>query len=131
MFFFCCVSDTFTDVVGNTSLFEKLFVDFPTLCCYNYTSDMPCGRPCLFHRAENEQSLPVGIIDSGGLYMAFLSLHNVKKEYHTGTVTVHAPEDVSFDANEGEFVVILGASGAGKTTLQPARRHGYGDSRQD
>ena len=49
--------------------------------------------------------------------MAFLSLHNVKKEYHTGTVTVHALEDVSFDANEGEFVVILGASGAGKTTL--------------
>ena len=27
--------------------------------------------------------------------MAFLSLHNVKKEYHTGTVTVHALEDVS------------------------------------
>ena len=49
--------------------------------------------------------------------MAFLSLHNVKKEYHTGTVTVHALEDVSFEANEGEFVVILGASGAGKTTL--------------
>lgn len=49
--------------------------------------------------------------------MAFLSLHNVKKEYHTGTVTVHALEDVSFDANEEEFVVILGASGAGKTTL--------------
>lgn len=49
--------------------------------------------------------------------MAFLSLSDVKKEYHTGSVTVPALEDVSFDLNEGEFVVILGASGAGKTTL--------------
>ena len=49
--------------------------------------------------------------------MAFLTLSDVKKEYHTGSVTVPALEDVSFDLNEGEFVVILGASGAGKTTL--------------
>ena len=49
--------------------------------------------------------------------MAFLSLSDVKKEYHTGSVTVPALENVSFDLNEGEFVVILGASGAGKTTL--------------
>ena len=49
--------------------------------------------------------------------MAFLSLSDVKKEYRTGSVTVPALEDVSFDLNEGEFVVILGTSGAGKTTL--------------
>ncbi len=49
--------------------------------------------------------------------MAFLSLRNVKKEYHTGSIIVPALEDVSFDSDEGEFVVILGASGAGKTTL--------------
>lgn len=49
--------------------------------------------------------------------MKLLSLNNVRKEYHTGSVTVPAVEDVSFDLNEGEFVVILGASGAGKTTL--------------
>lgn len=49
--------------------------------------------------------------------MAYLSLSDVKKEYHTGPLTVPALEDVSFDLNEGEFVVILGASGAGKTTL--------------
>lgn len=49
--------------------------------------------------------------------MAFLSLSDVKKEYHTGSVIVPALENVSFDLNEGEFVVILGASGAGKTTL--------------
>lgn len=49
--------------------------------------------------------------------MKLLSLKNARKEYHTGSVTVPAVEDVSFDLNEGEFVVILGASGAGKTTL--------------
>lgn len=49
--------------------------------------------------------------------MAFLTLSDVKKEYYTGSVTVPALENVSFDLNEGEFVVILGASGAGKTTL--------------
>ncbi len=49
--------------------------------------------------------------------MKVLSLKNVKKEYHTGLITVSAVDNVSFDLNEGEFVVILGASGAGKTTL--------------
>lgn len=49
--------------------------------------------------------------------MKILSLKNVRKEYHTGSLSVHAVENVSFDLNEGEFVVILGASGAGKTTL--------------
>lgn len=49
--------------------------------------------------------------------MKILSLKSVRKEYHTGSLTVPAVEDVSFDLNEGEFVVILGASGAGKTTL--------------
>lgn len=49
--------------------------------------------------------------------MSILSLKNVRKEYHTGSLIVPAVEDVSFDLNEGELVVILGESGAGKTTL--------------
>ena len=49
--------------------------------------------------------------------MKILSMKSVRKEYHTGSLTVPAVEDVSFDLNEGEFVVILGESGAGKTTL--------------
>ena len=40
--------------------------------------------------------------------MKILSLKNVRKEYHTGSLVVPAVEDVSFDLDEGEFVVILG-----------------------
>lgn len=49
--------------------------------------------------------------------MSMLSLEHVTKEYHVGEVTIRAVEDVSFSIEEGEFVVVLGASGAGKTTV--------------
>ncbi len=49
--------------------------------------------------------------------MGFLKLENVCKEYKTGAGSFMALSDVSFDLNNGEFVVILGPSGAGKTTL--------------
>ena len=48
--------------------------------------------------------------------MAFIEFKNVKKEY-SGEEKVQAVNDCSFKINEGEFVVILGASGAGKTTI--------------
>ena len=40
--------------------------------------------------------------------MAVLTLKNVKKVYHIGEITIPAVENVSFELNEGEFVVILG-----------------------
>lgn len=49
--------------------------------------------------------------------MAFLSLEKVVKEYKTGVGSFRALNEVSFDLENGEFVVILGPSGAGKTTL--------------
>ena len=49
--------------------------------------------------------------------MSYLTLENVSKEYTTKAGSVKALDDVSFELNDGEFVVILGPSGAGKTTL--------------
>ena len=48
--------------------------------------------------------------------MAFIEFKNVFKEYR-GEVNVRAVRDCSFEVEEGEFVVILGQSGAGKTTI--------------
>lgn len=47
----------------------------------------------------------------------FLTLDNVSKTYKTGEVEVKALTDVSLSLSEGEFAVILGSSGTGKTTL--------------
>ena len=48
--------------------------------------------------------------------MAFIEFKNVSKECR-GEVNVQAVKDCSFEVEEGEFVVILGQSGAGKTTI--------------
>ena len=49
--------------------------------------------------------------------MAFLELKNITKYYGSGENEVKALDDVSFSIEKGEFVVILGASGAGKSTI--------------
>ena len=48
--------------------------------------------------------------------MAYIEFDNVTKEYVTGEVRVLALNNTSFEINKGELVVILGPSGAGKTT---------------
>ena len=49
--------------------------------------------------------------------MSFISLDHVVKEYQMGEVVIRAVEDISFTIEKGEFVVIVGPSGAGKTTV--------------
>lgn len=49
--------------------------------------------------------------------MSFVELKNVYKRYKMGEVTITASDGVSFNIEKGEFVVIVGASGAGKTTV--------------
>ena len=47
----------------------------------------------------------------------FIKLENVKKTYHMGEVEINALDGVDFTIEEGEFVVVVGQSGAGKTTV--------------
>ena len=47
----------------------------------------------------------------------FVTFENVKKIYKTGEVEIEALRDVNFTIEQGEFCVIVGASGAGKTTI--------------
>jgi putative ABC transport system ATP-binding protein len=48
---------------------------------------------------------------------SFIELRNVKKSYDMGEVVIKAVDDVSFSIDKGEFVIVLGASGAGKSTI--------------
>ncbi len=47
----------------------------------------------------------------------FVSLKNVSKIYQMGEVEIRAVDGINFDIEKGEFVVIVGPSGAGKTTV--------------
>ncbi|MCL2747382.1 MAG: ABC transporter ATP-binding protein [Oscillospiraceae bacterium] len=48
--------------------------------------------------------------------MSYVCLTDVKKTYHVGEVTIEALAGVNVEVEKGEFAVIIGASGAGKTT---------------
>lgn len=49
--------------------------------------------------------------------MSFIKFNNVRKVYKTGEVEVEAVKGVNFSIEKGELVIIVGASGAGKTTI--------------
>lgn len=48
--------------------------------------------------------------------MAYISFENVCKEYKMGEIVIKALENTNFEIEKGELVVIVGPSGAGKTT---------------
>lgn len=48
---------------------------------------------------------------------AFVELKDVKKIYKMGEVEIHAVAGIDFEIQKGEFAVVVGASGAGKTTV--------------
>ncbi len=50
-------------------------------------------------------------------FQSLIDLVGVSKHYQVGSVAVRALDNVDLHIGEGEFVVILGASGSGKTTM--------------
>ena len=49
--------------------------------------------------------------------MAYIEADHVVKRYRMGEVEILAVADISFSVEKGEFVIIVGPSGAGKTTV--------------
>jgi putative ABC transport system ATP-binding protein len=49
--------------------------------------------------------------------MSYIAFRNVTKVYHVGEVDIHALAGVDFAVEKGQFVVVAGASGAGKSTI--------------
>lgn len=49
--------------------------------------------------------------------MSFIEVKNVTKTYKMGEVEIKALDEVGFGIEKGEFVVVVGPSGAGKTTI--------------
>ena len=49
--------------------------------------------------------------------MSYISFENVEKIYQMGEVTIHAVDGITFEIEKGEFAIIVGPSGAGKTTV--------------
>lgn len=49
--------------------------------------------------------------------MTYIQVKNSFKRYQVGETEIIANHDVNFEIEKGEFVIILGASGAGKSTV--------------
>lgn len=49
--------------------------------------------------------------------MAYIEMKHSYKRYQTGDTEIIANNDINFAIEKGELVIILGASGAGKSTV--------------
>ena len=49
--------------------------------------------------------------------MSLVEFKNVYKRYKMGEVVINAVDGISFKIEQGEFAIVVGASGAGKTTV--------------
>lgn len=86
----------------------KIFLLF----CHN----MPRSTSIFFNIGKGIMSLVILNLTVGES-MSFIEFQNVSKTYQMGEVQIKALDEISFSIDKGEFVVVLGSSGAGKTTI--------------
>ncbi len=82
--------------------YDKIFSDIPVI--------LSVGR-----RRENDGRTEMAERNRG--MENFVQLKNVSKVYKMGEVEIRAVDGIEFSISKGEFVVIVGPSGAGKTTV--------------
>ena len=78
-----------------------------------------CGR-CFFGIlivAGIEYGFNIQEKNMGNLQNSYVKLDKVSKIYKMGEVEIRAVDNISFEISKGEFVVVVGPSGAGKTTV--------------
>ena len=78
-----------------------------------------CGR-CFFGIlivAGIEYGCNIQEKNMGNLQNSYVKLDKVSKIYKMGEVEIRAVDNISFEISKGEFVVVVGPSGAGKTTF--------------
>ncbi len=49
--------------------------------------------------------------------MSYIQFEQVRKDYHAGEIDIHALNGIDLSIEKGQFVIIAGASGAGKSTI--------------
>ena len=52
----------------------------------------------------------------------FVEMRDVRKIYRMGEIEIAAADGIDFQIKKGEFAVVVGPSGAGKTTVLNIRR---------
>ena len=87
----------------------------------------PVGITGRIFNCENSENLKKDVYFRDIIYMIkmigddhmqeFVKLDNITKTYKMGEIEIHAVDGINFTINKGEFVVIVGPSGAGKTTV--------------
>ena len=74
----------------------------------------------MFYRRKEQKHIGFSIIKERMKVCnmsAYIEFRNVKKVYKMGEVEIEALAGVDFSIDKGEFIVIAGASGAGKSTI--------------